>query len=293
MADVAAPVNNKPSALKSFIAGGAGGISLVLTGHPLDTIKVRVQAGMFPDGMSAFRETVKHEGYRGLYKGMAAPLAGVTPMYALCFFGYNFGQQMFGVDSAMLKRMDVADIPRVAAAGAVSACFTTPILAPGERIKCFIQANASQTKSSTTSIVKEMYRQGGIRSVTRGFSATLLRDGVGSAFYFGSYEYMKAHLTPEGMSTPVYVTLGAGGLAGMINWLFALPIDTLKSRLQINPEKYPNGIRSVFSELMAKEGAGALFKGIGPVMARAFPANAACFLGYESTMKFLTYVGME
>jgi len=30
----------EPAALKSFLAGGVGGVCNVLTGHPLDTIKV-------------------------------------------------------------------------------------------------------------------------------------------------------------------------------------------------------------------------------------------------------------
>ena len=30
----------QPSALKDFLAGGVGGVCLVVTGHPLDTIKV-------------------------------------------------------------------------------------------------------------------------------------------------------------------------------------------------------------------------------------------------------------
>lgn len=38
------------------------------------------------------------------------------------------------------------------------------------------------------------------------------------------------------------------------------------------------------------EGPFALFRGLTPVMIRAFPANAACFLGYEVTMKFLNYL---
>jgi len=38
--------------------------------------------------------------------------------------------------------------------------------------------------------------------------------------------------------------------------------------------KYPNGIRSVFMELMHEEGLLALYKGVTPVMLRAFPANA-------------------
>lgn len=40
---------------------------------------------------------------------------------------------------------------------------------------------------------------------------------------------------------------------------------------------YPNGIRSVFSELIAKEGFLGLYRGMTPVMLRAFPANAVSF----------------
>ena len=41
---------------------------------------------------------------------------------------------------------------------------------------------------------------------------------------------------------------------------------------------YPKGIRSVFAELMAKEGILALYKGVTPVMLRAFPANAVSYI---------------
>eukprot|EP01043_Picozoa_sp_COSAG02_P022740 COSAG02_NODE_1190_length_13989_cov_9.869978_10_plen_50_part_00 len=30
--------------IKTFLAGGGGGASLVVVGHPLDTVKVRLQA---------------------------------------------------------------------------------------------------------------------------------------------------------------------------------------------------------------------------------------------------------
>lgn len=53
---------------------------------------------------------------------------------------------------------------------------------------------------------------------------------------------------------------------------------------------YPKGIRDVFKKLMAEEGVTALYKGITPVMLRAFPANAACFIGLEIGMKFLNSV---
>ena len=57
--------------------------------------------------------------------------------------------------------------------------------------------------------------------------------------------------------------------------------------------KYPNGIRSVFVDIMRTEGPSALFRGLAPVMIRAFPANAACFLGYEVAIKFLNKVAPD
>ena len=29
---------------------------------------------------------------RGLYRGMSAPLVGVTPIFATCFWGYDMGK---------------------------------------------------------------------------------------------------------------------------------------------------------------------------------------------------------
>jgi hypothetical protein len=53
---------------------------------------------------------------------------------------------------------------------------------------------------------------------------------------------------------------------------------------------YPKGIRDVFKNLIKTEGPLALYKGITPVLLRAFPANAACFVGFELCKTFLTYL---
>ena len=50
---------------------------------------------------------------------------------------------------------------------------------------------------------------------------------------------------------------------------------------------YPNGVRSVLPRLLREEGTLALWRGAGPVFARAFIANAACFAGYEFAMKVI------
>jgi solute carrier family 25 carnitine/acylcarnitine transporter 20/29 len=72
-----------------------------------------------------------------------------------------------------------------------------------------------------------------------------------------------------------------------------LPADTLKSRIQAAPQgTYPGGLRQVLSELLAKEGPTGLYRGFGAVMTRAFPANAAMFLGAELAKKALDNIGL-
>ena len=40
-------------------------------------------------------QTVKFEGvFKGLYKGMGAPLVGVSPIFALMFLGNDFGKKI-------------------------------------------------------------------------------------------------------------------------------------------------------------------------------------------------------
>jgi len=292
----------KPSATKSFLAGGAGGACLVLVGHPLDTIKVKIQtmeikAGqepMYKGTWDCASQVIKRDGPLGLYRGMAAPLTGVTPMYALCFYGYSIRQKLFCNEHSFkdLKLLDIG------LAGATSGIFTTPILAPLERLKCVLQTqspDAGQKFKGPMDLGRHLLQTEGIASVNRGFCATMARDTLGSLFYFTTYEFLKQKLTPKDKSVgpgPLSI-LFAGGCAGIANWLVALPIDTLKSKLQVAPAgKYPNGIRSVFPELVRNEGYGALYKGFGAVMIRAFPANAACFLGYETAIKMLTWLGM-
>ncbi|KAL8212800.1 UNVERIFIED_CONTAM: hypothetical protein K2H54_058793 [Gekko kuhli] len=326
------------SPVKNFFAGGFGGVCLVFVGHPLDTIKVRLQTQPKPlPGQSliysgtfdCFKKTLVQEtqrgflgcmatvrpsaaarlcsrswahwgsqavqlppGIRGLYKGMAAPIVGVTPMFAVCFFGFGLGKKL-----QQRTPDDVLTYPQLFAAGMLSGVFTTAIMAPGERIKCLlqIQAASGETKyGGPLDCAKQLYREAGIRGVYKGTVLTLMRDVPASGMYFMTYEWLKNILTPQGQSVSdlsVPRILFAGGMAGIFNWAVGIPPDVLKSRFQTAPPgKYPNGFRDVLRELVREEGVMSLYKGFTAVMIRAFPANAACFLGFEVAMKFLNWL---
>ncbi|KAF6032358.1 SLC25A20 [Bugula neritina] len=246
--------------------------------------------------MDCARKTVAKEGFKGLYKGMAAPIVGVTPMYAVCFLGFGIGKKL----QQNMKTMHLVILftLQLFNAGCLAGVATTVIMAPGERIKCLLQIQAdSGTKkyAGPMDCAKQLYKTGGIRSVYKGTAATLLRDVPASGVYFAVYEtlLLKAaeYQNKARKDLNPGIVLTCGGLTGICNWVVAIVPDTLKSRYQTAPEgTYKNGLRGVFAEIMRESGPKGLFKGLSPVLVRAFPANAACFFGYEMAMRVLNVV---
>ncbi|XP_051517203.1 mitochondrial carnitine/acylcarnitine carrier protein [Myxocyprinus asiaticus] len=286
--------DKRVSPLKNFVAGGVGGVCLLFAGHPLDTIKVRLQTQprvLYRGTYDCFRKTVSKEGIFGLYKGMGAPLAGVTPMMAMNFFGFGLGKDLLQRDPSV-----PLTYAQIYLAGMLAGVFTTVIVAPGERVKCLLQIQSSAGQLKYTGPVNcalTLYREQGICSVYKGTVLTLIRDVPSNGLYFLTYETLKNALTPEGESVHDLSTsrvLLAGGIAGMFNWLIALPADVLKSNYQTAAEGRYKGLGDVLPTLLQEEGARGLYKGLSAVMLRAFPANAACFLGFEVALKCLNYV---
>ncbi|KAI1822088.1 mitochondrial carrier domain-containing protein [Xylaria intraflava] len=292
----AAATNSLASQLRSFAAGGFGGVCAVVVGHPFDLVKVRMQTaekGVYSSAIDVVRKSVARDGLRrGLYAGVSAPLVGVTPMFAVSFWGYDLGKQL--VTSVSPPSPDGGlSIAQISAAGFFSAIPMTAITAPFERVKVILQVQGQRLKPGEepkykggVDVVRQLYREGGIRSVFRGSAATLARDGPGSAAYFAAYEYIKRRLTPRDPATGkpqgdlslVAVTC-AGGAAGIAMWIPVFPVDTVKSRLQTAEGNVTLG--GVVRELYARGGFKAFFPGFGPALARAVPANAATFLGVE------------
>lgn len=131
---------------------------------------------MFKGTFDCAAKTVKREGFRGLYKGMSAPLTGVAPIFAISFFGFGLGKrlQQIGTDPS-----DKLTYGQLFFAGAFSGVFTTSIMAPGERIKCLlqIQQGGDQPKKydGMVDCAKKLYKEGGLRGIYKGTCATLLR----------------------------------------------------------------------------------------------------------------------
>ncbi|KAJ6604502.1 carnitine/acyl carnitine carrier [Mycena vulgaris] len=292
--------------IKSFIAGGFGGVAAVLVGHPFDLTKTRLQtapAGVYTGAIDVVKKTVAKDGITGLYRGMVPPLLGVTPIFAISFWAYDASKKLI-LSATPNRTSDVLSIPELAAAGFMSAVPATLVTAPVERAKVLLQVQGqggSEHKyKGVLDVMKHLYKEGGMKSIFRGSGATLARDGPGSAAYFAAYEVTKKALTPAG-SSPSELNLGAiilaGGTAGVAMWSLAIPPDAsrptrkkhpvLKSRLQSAPTGTYSGMMDCARKTIAQDGLAALWKGFGPAMGRAFPANAATFLGVEASRNLM------
>ncbi|MCJ1482183.1 carnitine transporter [Schaereria dolodes] len=299
--EVVAATKSTLSGLRSLAAGGVGGVCAVVVGHPFDLVKVRLQTaekGVYAGAIDVVRKTIAREGLaRGLYAGVSAPLVGVTPMFAVSFWGYDVGKSLVRSFSPATSSDQQFTVAQISAAGFFSAIPMTLITAPFERVKVLLQIQGQKQLapgekprySGGVDVVRQLYKEGGIRSVFRGSAMTLARDGPGSAAYFATYEYIKRKMTPKDSNgkpsgdLSLTAIMTAGGAAGVAMWIPVFPIDTIKSRLQ-SAEGRPT-IGGTIGGLYRNGGLKAFFPGIGPAMARAVPANAATFLGVELAHK--------
>jgi len=179
--------------VKSFVAGGFGGVCAVLVGHPFDLTKTRLQTaapGTYTGGLDVVKKTLGRDGPTGLYRGVVPPLLGVTPIFALSFWAYDASKRL--IRAFTPNRTDSAlSTSELAAAGFMSAVPSTLVTAPVERAKVLLQVQgqggSGPQYKGVFDVIGHLYKEGGIRSIYRGTFATLARDGPGSAAYFAAY----------------------------------------------------------------------------------------------------------
>lgn len=156
----------------------------MLVGHPLDLVKVRMQTGGGA-GAGTFKllqTTFANEGVTGLYRGVSAPILAIAPVFAVCFWGYDMGKRVVRAISVSPSSPEEQPmtISQLSLAGALSAIPTTAIMAPSERIKCLLQVQANEIAkggvakyTGVTDCAKQVYKEGGFRSVFKGSFATV------------------------------------------------------------------------------------------------------------------------
>jgi len=289
-----------------FLAGGMGGMAGVMAGHPLDTVRIRLQQPRLVASATPTTATglIKHivstEGAMALFKGMATPLATIAFQNAVAFQAYA----LFSRALADPASREPLSFQNVAIAGIAAGTIQTAILSPVDLIKIRLQiatdrraqrSSLQSPQAGPLGLVRNIVRREGIKGLYRGWTATVIRDAPSHAVYFGTYEYMRELLHPgcrTGGQESLSTMLVSGGLAGSLSWLCCYPLDVVKSRLQAQcaggaPPKY-KGIMDCIRTSAREEGNQVFWRGLGPSLARAFLVNGAIFSAYELSLRYLS-----
>ncbi|KAL1920624.1 uncharacterized protein VTP21DRAFT_1001 [Calcarisporiella thermophila] len=285
--------------VKDFAAGNFAGMAQVIVGQPLDTVKTRLQiqgkGGHFKGPLDCFMKTLKYEGVRGLYKGMASPLVGIGAVNALLFAANS---RLKAIQQAQPNQ--VLGLWQIAIAGAGAGAINSILASPVELLKVKLQGQYGGRKvySGPIDCAKKLIAEAGIRrGLFRGFWATVARETPAYAGFYTGFEFMKRKLTPPGEDPsqlePSRLMI-AGACGGISYWLCCYPLDVVKSRVQ-HAKDTPRGalyivdtIRSIYHQ----EGARAFIRGLSPTILRAIPAAAATFVTYEMSLRAFAYYNL-
>lgn len=143
-----------------------------------------------------------------------------------------------------------------------------------------------------------------------GFVPTALRDSIGTAFYFMIFEHLYACLMEDKQLPGGLAGFLSGGVAGTVSWAVIYPFDVIKSHMQassaLSSSKVPTssrcvaslqrtqnlkaGVLSVTKALWEERGVRGIYRGVVPVLVRAFPIHAVC-LGVYQMVKTIPHGG--
>eukprot|EP01135_Chromosphaera_perkinsii_P000542 Nk52_evm4s123 gene=Nk52_evmTU4s123 len=283
---------------KDFVAGTFAGCAGVLTGHPFDTVKVRLQCQpqgkdrIYRGTLNCFATIIRKESPFGLYKGMASPMAGVAAINSLLFGVYG------GTLRFLSGEKGEPSLSQIAMAGWISGTINSVLSCPIELMKTRLQmqgplkAGEKPKYKGPWDCFRQTVRVEGIRGCYKGMTATVVREAPSYAAYFASYDVLCKLLTPEGKETkdlsPIAVMF-AGGIGGIIAWLSSYPADVVKTRIQAEPadSKLYSGTVDCTLKSYRAGGVRVFFIGLNASIIRAFPVNGAIFMVYELVLRAL------
>jgi solute carrier family 25 carnitine/acylcarnitine transporter 20/29 len=233
---------------QEFILGNIFGITQIIIGYPFDTLKTNIQN---KQSIKTFLQKPI-----SLYSGVLFPLFSNCLSMSLIFTNYDYFYTT--TNSTILS-------------GVLTGFISSFIITPFDYRKIIAQTHLShkQRISLHGKTSNQNTYQFLIRKYYSGLGLTIAREVSSSPIYFGTFHYCNDHLRQNAFVS--------GGIAGIASWIVSYPIDTLKTRRQLN--------QSLKLQQLINQGP--LYNGLTITLIRAFIVNSCCFSMYEYCKKKL------
>lgn len=277
--------NNLGSFLQPFVCGGTSAMLASSCIHPIDLAKVRLQLYATthanlpsPGFVGIISELIKKEGISSLYAGLSAALARQA-VYGTARIGLHRS-----ISDELVKRNNGNNLSFMAkvlsgmASGSIAVCLGTPFDVALVRMQADSMKSANQRRGykNVFDALIRVSREEGVKTLYSGLSASVLRGmsiNVGMlACYDQAKEFIGHNITNDKNPTAhpsLNTQIGASIIAGFTASFFSLPFDLLKSRMQDSTKG--QGVLSIASDVLKKEGPLAFWTGFGAYYLRTAP----------------------
>jgi len=228
----------------------------------------------------------KHEGARGLYRGLGPNLVGVAPSRAIYFWSYSTAKKSLNNSLPKVNRdTPFVHVMSAFTAGFVSSCVTNPIWL----IKTRLQLDRSH--SSLRMVIRRIYAEGGMRSFWKGLTASWW--GISeTVIHFVIYEFLKQTLAEqqnkkrdaEKTLIDFIGIMGCGATSKTCATCVAYPHEVARTRMREAGAKYRSfwqTLKVVNKEEGIRRG---LYRGLGTQLVRQIPNTAIMMATYELTV---------
>jgi len=247
--------------IKDFIAGGTFGLTSVIVGQPLDTIRTRSQARNARPLVVA-KELAKREGLRGFYRGSLPMLFG----------GTMFRSAQFGVHGNVLKVLEGQFGKRKRLNGwfdwqnSVAGLF-------GGMGRALIEAPFDFVK-----VRRQVDVKWSIHEIFNGSRLTIVRNSILFGCFVTYIDVSKVVFPNDELGS-----FWTGAICANLAWITVWPLDVAKSMAQSGLfEAKSSG--QLFGSVLSS---GSFFRGLGPGLARSTIANGCSMVVYTEVKKIL------
>ncbi|GIM03575.1 hypothetical protein Vretimale_8315 [Volvox reticuliferus] len=279
-----APPSGGDKPIHDVLAGALARAISQGTIHPIDTLKVRMQAssraisnGATAAGSNAaatrslngqslpLQPLARIAGAmqgaltdaKSLYRGVLGAAGGAGIIIGAFFAFYSTSKRL------LREKTDLSEGTVAFIAGAVAAVGSSVVKVPIAVCIRSVQAGVyPNALVAATSVVQKA----GFRGLFTGFLPTLLEDVPDMAVKFAVYETLRAvHMRLHHQERPSTLEdLVMGGVAGSAAAAATTPLDVVKTRMMCNASERPTVLQAARGILAECSGPGSFFRGVGP-----------------------------
>ncbi|XP_044984853.1 solute carrier family 25 member 44 [Hordeum vulgare subsp. vulgare] len=268
---------------------GAGMFSCVTVAlYPVSVIKTRMQVAsgeaMRRNALATFKNILKVDGVPGLYRGFGTVITGAIPARIIFLTAL---EKTKATSLKLVEPLQLSESMEAALAnglgGLTASLCSQAVFVPIDVVsqKLMVQGYSGHVRyKGGIDVVQKIMKADGPRGLYRGFGLSVMTYAPSSAVWWASYGFSQRVIwsalgrlddkedTPSQLKI-VGVQATGGMVAGAVTSCVSTPLDTIKTRLQVNINK-PKA-SEVVRRLIAEDGWKGFYRGLGP---RFFSSSA-------------------